>query len=133
MSTIIAKVQEIETYENINIVKFAVDSITLTMMSLDISEKVKISQDVKLLVNSSHIAIAKNLSGDLSYSNQIDAKILTLKQGNLLTHISLAFGESTLESIITKESSISMKLSVGDNVTVLIKASELSICEILDD
>ena len=133
MSTIIARVKEIQTHENINIIKFEIDSNTLTMMSLDISNEIKVGKKVRLLVNSSHIAVAKGFGGDISYSNQIDAKIETLKQGELLTHISLVFGESTLESIITKESSLSMKLSEGDNVTVLIKASELSICEILDD
>ena len=133
MSHLIARVVEIQSSENINIVKFELESQTLSMMSLDISSEIYIGRKVKLLVNSSHVAIAKNLSGELSYANQIRAKIETLREGKLLTHITLAFGESRLESIITKESSLAMKLSVNESVTILIKASELSICEILDD
>jgi len=133
MSHLIARVVEIQSSENINIVKFELESQTLSMMSLDISSEIYIGRKVKLLVNSSHVAIAKNLSGELSYANQIRAKIETLREGKLLTHVTLAFGEARLESIITKESSLAMKLSVNESVTILIKASELSICEILDD
>jgi molybdopterin-binding protein len=133
MSYLIADVVEIQNSENINIVKFELESQTLTMISLDISADIYIGRKVKLLVNSSHVVIAKNLSGVLSYANQIRAKIETIREGKLLTHITLTFGESRLESIMIKESSLAMKLSVGDSVSVLIQASELSICEILDD
>ena len=133
MSKIIAKVVAIESYENITLVKFAVASQTLSMMSLDISPDVRVGTRVKLLINSSHVAIAKEFSGEVSYSNQIDTKIKTLKNGELLTHISLAFGESIIESIITKSSSLRMKLREGDSVTAFIKASEISIYEVFND
>jgi len=133
MSSLIAKVLEIQSSENINIVKFEIESEILSMVSLDINSDIYIGRTVKLLVNSTHVAVAKNLSGELSYENQIRAKIETIREGNLLTYITLAFGKSQLESIITKESSLAMKLSVDDSVTILINASELSICEILDD
>jgi molybdopterin-binding protein len=133
MSSLVAKVLEIQSSENINIVKFELESQILSMMSLDISSDIYIGRTVKLLVNSTHVAVAKNLSGDLSCENQIEAKVETIRVGELLTHITLAFGSSQIESIITKESYLDMKLSVEDSVTILIKASELSICEILDD
>ena len=133
MSKIIATVAGIETYENITLVKFEVESVFLSMMSLDISSDVKIGTKVKLLINSSHVAIAKEFSGDVSYSNQVDTKIKALKNGELLSQISLAFGDSVIESIITKRSSLRMKLSEGDSVTAFIKASEISIYEVLND
>jgi molybdopterin-binding protein len=133
MSYLIAHVVEIQSSENINIVKFKLESQTLSMMSLDISSEIYIGRKVKLLVNSSHVAIAKNLSGELSYANQIRARIEAIREGKLLTYVTLVFGESQIESIITKESALSMKLSVDNSVTILINASELSICEILDD
>lgn len=133
MSKIIARVVEIQSHENITLVKFEVESQFLTMMSLDISPDVKIGTKVKLLINSSHVAIAKDFSGEVSYSNKIEAKIKMLKNGELLTHISLAFGESVIESIITKSSSIRMNLREKESVTALIKASEISIYEVLND
>jgi len=133
MSKIIATVVEIETYENITLVKFEVSSQFLSMMSLDISSDINVGTRVKLLINSSHVAIAKEFSGKVSYSNQIETKIKTLKNGNLLSHVSLAFGENTLESIITKNSSLRMNLNEGESVTAFIKASEISIVEVLND
>lgn len=133
MSKIIARVVEIQSHENITLVKFEVESQFLTMMSLDISPDVKIGTKVKLLINSSHVAIAKDFSGEVSYSNKIEAKIKMLKNGELLTHISLVFGESVIESIITKSSSIRMNLREKESVTALIKASEISIYEVLND
>jgi molybdopterin-binding protein len=133
MSKIIAKVVEIETYENITLVKFEVGTQFLSMMSLDISSDIKIATEVKLLINSSHVAIAKEFSGEVSYSNQIQTKIKSLKNGELLSHISLSFGESVIESIITKKSSLRMQLCVGESVTAFIKASDISIYEVLND
>ena len=133
MSKIIAKVVEIEAYENITLVKFEVGTQFLSMMSLDISSDIKIATEVKLLINSSHVAIAKEVSGEVSYSNQIQTKIKSLKNGELLSHISLSFGDSIIESIITKKSSLRMQLCVGESVTAFIKANDISIYEVLND
>ena len=88
---------------------------------------------VKLSVKPSNISIAKNLIGEISLSNQIVATIQSLENGQLLTSVILKINDTLLESIITVDSSKRMNLQIGEVVTILIKASNLSIGEVLND
>jgi molybdopterin-binding protein len=126
-----ATVTQIENLENLNIVKFDFCGTVLSMMSLDLSQEIQIATQVELTAKSTNIAIGKNFSGQLSYSNQLQAKIISLTIGKLLTSVTLSAGDVLFESIITSYSSKKMDLKVGDEVVALIKASELSIQSIV--
>lgn len=132
MSSIIATVSSIENCDSLHIVKFETSSQTLSMMSLDIDSNIKIGTKVKLSIKPSHIAIAKNFSGEVSYSNILKTTIISCDNGKLLTSVKLKYFDTILESIITLNSSKRMDLKEGDEVLALIKASELSIGEVLN-
>ena len=131
MSSLIAIVKEIQSCDSLHIVKFEINDQILSMMSLDLNQNIKIGTKVKLAVKPTHIAIAKNFSGELSYSNQLETTIEKIENGQLLSSIKLSFLDTFLESIITVNSSKKMDLKVGDKVTAFIKASELSIGKVL--
>ena len=133
MSKFIATIKEIQTIDNLNIVVFDFCGLTLKMMSLDLNDDVKIGKKVELSVKPSNISIAKNLIGEISLSNQIVATIQSLENGQLLTSVILKINDTLLESIITVDSSKRMNLQIGEVVTILIKASNLSIGEVLND
>lgn len=133
MSKFIATIKEIQTIDNLNIVEFDFCGLTLKMMSLDLNDDVKIGKKVKLSVKPSNISIAKNLSGEISLSNKIVATIQNLENGQLLTSVILKINDTILESIITVDSSKRMNLQIGEVVTILIKASNLSIEEVMND
>ena len=133
MSKFIATIKKIQSIDNLNIVEFEFDGLTLKMMSLDLNDDVKIGKKVKLSVKPSNISIAKNLSGEISLSNKIVATIQSLENGQLLTSVILKINDTILESIITVDSSKRMNLQIGEVVTILIKASNLSIEEVIND
>ena len=133
MSQIKATITRIDTVESLNIVTFDFYGAVLKMMSLDLSEEIGVGKKVILAVKPSHIAIAKELSGMLSYSNQLQATIHSCNNGKLLSSIKLRMEDVMLESIITLDSVLKMDLKAGDEVTAMIKASELSIVDVLDD
>ena len=133
MSQFVATIKEIQSIDNLNIVKFDFCGLTLKMMSLDLNDDVKIGKKVKLSVKPSNISIAKNLSGEISLSNKIVATIQSLENGQLLTSVILKINDTILESIITVDSSKRMNLQIGEVVTILIKASNLSIEEVIND
>ena len=133
MSKFIATIKKIQSIDNLNIVKFDFCGLTLKMMSLDLNDDVKIGKKVKLSVKPSNISIAKNLSGEISLSNKIVATIQSLENGQLLTSVILKINDTLLESIITVDSSKRMNLQIGEVVTILIKASNLSIEEVIND
>ncbi len=131
MNSFKATITKIQTVDNLNIVNFNFCDETLTMMSLDLDSNLKIGSCVSLKVKSTYIAIAKEFSGELSYSNQLQAKILKVDNGELLSSVKLKCGDTTCESITTKDISLKMNLKSDDDVILLIKASELSIGEVL--
>lgn len=131
MSRIIALITHIETVDNLNIVKFDFKGQPLKMMSLGLSDDIAVGKEVVLGVKPTHIAIGKDLSGLLSYSNQMTSKIISCDHGKLLSSIKLSVKGIVLESIITLDSALEMNLKVEDEVTMMIKASELSILEVL--
>jgi len=133
MSSLIATVTQIDNCDSLHIVKFDCYGQTLSMMSLDLRDTIKVGKKIKLVVKPSHIAIAKNFSGEVSYSNQLNTTIKSIENGQLLSSIKLNFFDTTLESIITLNSSKKMDLKVGDSVIAFIKASELSIGEVISD
>ena len=133
MSQLQATITEIKREESLNIVKFNMQDVSMTMMSLDVSDTVQLGSKVKLAVNPTHVALAKGFNGELSYANQFYATVLSCTNGKLLSSIKLIIGDEIIESIITLESSLRMSLKVDDRLTVLIKASELSIIEMIDD
>ena len=133
MSQFVATIKKIQSIDNLNIVEFDFDGLTLKMMSLDLNDDVKIGKKVELSVKPSNISIAKNLIGEISLSNQIVATIQSLENGQLLTSVILKINDTILESIITVDSSKRMNLQIGEVVTILIKASNLSIEEVIND
>jgi molybdopterin-binding protein len=133
MSQLVATIKKINSIDNLNIVEFDFHGLTLKMMSLDLNADVQVGKKVKLSVKPTNISIAKNLIGEISLSNQIVATIENLENGQLLSSISLKVHNTILESIITVDSSKRMNLQIGEKVTILIKASNLSIAEVLND
>lgn len=133
MSQLVATIKKINSVDNLNIVEFDFNGLTLKMMSLDLNDDVKIGKKVELSIKPSNISIAKNLIGEISLSNQIVATIQSLENGQLLTSVILKINDTLLESIITVDSSKRMNLQIGEVVTILIKASNLSIGEVLND
>ncbi|WP_148570596.1 TOBE domain-containing protein [Aliarcobacter cryaerophilus] len=129
----IARVKDIKTIDSLNIVEFDFNNITLKMMSLELHKEVKLESKVKLLVKPSNVIISKNYIEDISLSNQTLAKIVAIENGELLSSISLEIGDTTFESIITKESSKRLHLQEGNIINILIKASDLSILMVLHD
>ncbi len=131
MNSFHAKVINIQSVENLNIITFTSADTTLKMMSLDLNDKLKKDAKVLLTCKPTAIAIAKNITGELSYSNQIHATIRAIEMGQLLCCLQLHFNGVMFESIITSDSAKRLKLQINDKVTALIKSTDLSIERIL--
>jgi len=130
MNKLEAQVTNIDSLENLTIVQFNFKDTPLSMMSLELSN-IKIGTRVVLSINASHIAIAKDLKGEISLSNKLDCIIKKLDKGKLLSSLTLDFKGVLLTSIITTNSVNRMNLKGNDTITALIKASELSIQKVI--
>lgn len=130
MNTLKAQVTQIDSMDNLTIVKFDYEGTALSMMSLGLKD-VKVGSQVILSINASHIAIGKDLKGDISLSNRFDCIIKALDKGKLLSSLKLSINDDSLSSIITTSSVNRLNLNVGDEVQALVKASEISIKEVI--
>lgn len=133
MSQMVATVKSIENLEQLNIVEFEFNAHVLKMMSLDLNSNISIGKKVLLSVKPTNIALAKDLAGEISFSNQIVATIQTLTHGKLLSSVGLIIDNIVFESIITLSSAKRMNLRINDKVIMLIKASDLFILDVFDD
>lgn len=133
MSQMVATVKSIENLEQLNIVEFEFNAHVLKMMSLDLNSNIRIGKKVLLSVKPTNIALAKDLAGEISFSNQMEATIQTLTHGKLLSSVGLTINNIVFESIITLSSAKRMNLRINDKVIMLIKASDLFILDVFDD
>lgn len=131
MSQFIATISEIEHCDNLNIIHFNFKNTTLKMMSLELKQDVQVGKTVLLNAKPTNTALAKGIQGLLSLSNQISGKITLIEEGKLLSNIHVKVDDIIFESIITKSSALRMDLKKDDEVSLLIKASELSILKVL--
>ncbi len=131
LSSIKASVTQIDSNQNLHIVSFDANGTKLKMVSLDLPENVKVGSKLLLSCKATSVAIAKDFSGALSYSNQLLVQIKSIEMGQLLCNLELTTKNFTLHSIITADSAKRMQLEVGEHVTALIKANDISIKEVL--
>jgi len=131
MNQLIAKVREIHSVENLHLLSFDFQGIVLKMMSLEIGADVKVGKEVLLTMKPTHLIVSKNDSHQLSISNHIPATITSIERGKLLSAVKVGCRDMTLESIMIAQSVEDMALEVGDDVTIMIAESELSILKVL--
>ena len=61
----------------------------------------------------------------LSARNQFKGKIKALKLGTVMAEVVIGYGDSEIVSLISRGSAEKLKLKVGDEVTAIIKATEV--------
>lgn len=125
-------VSKIENIESLNLVYFSFKSTTISMVSLDLSENITTNRKVILSLKPTNITLAKNFEGLLSSSNKLLGKIVYIEQGKLLSSVVCEVFDTQIESIITTNSLKQMKLAIDDEITLLFKASDISILEVVD-
>ena len=129
----IARVKNIKSIDNLNIVEFDFTDTILKMMSLELNKDIVVGTKVELSVKPTNVIISKKPIENISLSNQTLAKIVDINDGELLSSITLNTNDCYLESIITKDSFLRLNLQKNDYVNILIKASDLSILRVLND
>ena len=63
----------------------------------------------------------------LSARNKLKGKVTEVKLGDVVAQITIQVGNNLVESIITRQSAEEMNLQVGDEVTAVIKSTEVMV------
>ena len=128
MNKLSVKVEKIDKNDKLHIVTCKLGCQRIKVVSLELRDTIKIGSTVELSVKSTNISLAKKFTGELSIVNQLTAKVTAIDKGDLLSSIQVELEGFSLECLLTVETTLSMGLSVGDDVTVLIKGSEVFVC-----
>ena len=66
-------------------------------------------------------------TGKISARNQLRGTVEEIVLGTVTAKVSVRVGDNLIESVITRQSVEEMGIKVGDNVTALIKSTEVMI------
>ena len=61
----------------------------------------------------------------ISARNQLEGRVAEVNLGDIMAHIVVRVGKNQIESVITRRSAEQLGLKKGDNVTVVIKSTEV--------
>jgi molybdopterin-binding protein len=101
------------------------------MVSLELNHKIDVNVYVRLQFKPTSVTLAKDFDGLISFSNKIDTIIENIQKGKLLSVVKIKTKTSSFESLVTTDSINNMNIKKDDNIIAFIKASDLSIKEIL--
>ncbi len=128
MNTLHASITHIEEMAPLHVLRFAVGRQSMTMLSLQIDTTLQIGSHVSLSVKSTDIMLAKRLDAPLSTANCLQASVVRVRNGALLSTVTLNMEGMALQSIITRHASQQLALRAADVVIVVIKESDVSLC-----
>ena len=63
----------------------------------------------------------------ISARNHLKGKITDIKLGDIMAQVTVKVGQNIIESVITRQSAEELKLKKGDEVTAVVKATEVMI------
>lgn len=126
MNKIKTKIISIQKEDSINLVKLESNNITLSLLTLDLPNNIKVESEVMALFKESEVAIAKS-ECEISISNRIKGEIIDIENGKIVTMVKIKTKIGEIDSMITTASSERMNLKVGEIVFALVKSNEMSL------
>ena len=130
MNKLQAKIFSITKSQGVVLVDLMLDEIQLSAMmvsSYNEPQWLKTGETVTVAFKETEVSIGKNMSGQISLRNRIPCNVTHIDQGEIMSLLHLKYTDNIIISAITTRSVNQMNISVGDEVTALIKANEISI------
>ena len=130
MNSLSGHIISIEAHGSVAIVDVAVATHRFTATLLGSAEQLaswKNGQSVRLLFKETEVALAKNLSGQISLRNRFPGSVTKIEIGQVLTRVVINMNNFEISSVITSRSARGLQLALGDQVEGLVKSNEMSL------
>lgn len=130
MNTLSGSIAAIEVHGSVAIIEVAVGAHRFTATLLGSGAQLAAwqpGQSVHLVFKETEVALAKNLSGQISLRNRLPGRIMALEWGQILTRVLVDMDGLSFSSVITTRSARSLELCVGEHVEGLVKSNEMSL------
>ena len=132
MNSISATITDIAHEGPLYFLELDATGIPLGMLLFDLDSSFTQDCKVNVLFKETEVALAKGISGDTSFINSFPATVKEIRTGRILADVRLQCRAGIIDSIITMKAAERLKLQKNDTLTVLIKASQLSLDSVLD-
>ena len=129
MNKLIGKIVKIQSSENLSIIHVDVDGDVFSSIVLEGKKggmNYRVQDSVTLLFKETEVGLAKDLTGMISLRNRFKANIKKIDKGPILAKITLSYKKHIIESIISFQSAIQMKLKDKEEVEWLVKTNEVT-------
>jgi molybdopterin-binding protein len=133
MNKLHAIISTIKEHESLYLIELDASGITLSMLLFDLNPVFSAGSKVSVLFKETEVMLAKNLTGEISINNLFKATVTEIRAGSLLANVSLHSLAGNMVSIITMDALERLGLKNNDEITVLIKASQISLEAHRDD
>ena len=130
MNKLKGKIVDIQSSDNISIIHVDVDGDMFSSIVLEGKKEpptYKINDSVTLLFKETEVGLAKDLTGMISLRNRFKAMIKKIDKGPILAKVTMNYKNYTIESIISAQSTIQMKLKEKEEVEWLVKTNEVTL------
>jgi molybdate transport system regulatory protein len=136
MNRLLGTIAAIESNDHFSLVDVVAGQHTFTALLLETPQNapyLKLGNTVAVLFKETEVALAKNLSGQISLRNRIKVIVRQIRRGDILCKVVLDRNGQALASIITTRAVEQLELQEGDEVEALVKANEVSLMEVRDE
>lgn len=131
MNRLRARISHIQTYEGISRILLNYHEQTLTAITLELPSFAKEGSEVYICFKETEVGVAKGTCNNISFSNIFECHIEALNKGVILSTIRATHHSHTLGSIITTAAIERLNLQVNDSINFFVKATELSLEEMV--
>lgn len=127
MNKFSAVITGIERSDSLCCIRLDASGIALSMLLFDLDPSFRQGERVQVLFKETEVALAKDMCGEISLSNRFLAVVRAIRPGEILSDITLESSAGRFGSIITTGAVERLGLQLNDEVTVMFKASQLSL------
>lgn len=127
MNRLKAVITRLEQRDSLCLMEFDASGIELSMLLFDPKPSFTPGRQVQVLFKETEVVLGKQLNGEISFSNRFKAVVTAIRKGGILADVSLRSCAGEFCSIITMRAAERLGLRENDEVTVMIKASQLSL------
>ena len=130
MNKLKGKIKGIQSSDNISIVHVDIDGDVFSSIVLEGKKSptnYNVKDDVTLLFKETEVGLAKDLTGMISLRNRFKAIIKKIDKGPILAKVTMNYKSYTIESIISAQSTLQMKLKKKEEVEWLVKTNEVTL------
>lgn len=130
MNQIEVRIKEVSCSGGVILVDCVAEEFSVSALLIDVTEMplwLNKGNKVAAIFKETEVSIAKDFSGKISLRNRFPCIIRQIKRGQLLSLVSMNFGHYSIDSAITTRSVDALELKIGDEVTALVKANEISL------